>query len=40
MISAIAFLPIEDVATGLAELETLFADDEQPICAYFEANYI
>ena len=40
MIPAIAFLLAEDVVAGLELLEALFADDEQPLCAYFEANYI
>ena len=38
MISALAFLPIEGVVAGFELRETLFAGDEQALCAYVEAS--
>ena len=40
MLSSVAYLTIGEVAAGFGLLETLFADDAQAICAYFETNYI
>ena len=40
MIPALAFPPVDGFAAGFDHIETLFADGGQPLCAYFEANYI
>ena len=40
MISAIAFLPVEDAVAGVETIATLFENDEQDPLAYFERTYI
>ena len=39
MLSAPEFPPVEEVLAGFDHIATLFADDEQALCAYFETNY-
>ena len=40
MLSVLEFLPVGEVVAEFELLETLFAEDEQAPCAYFESNYI
>ena len=40
MISALAFLPVGEVAAGFELLDTLSAEEEKAICAFFETNYL
>ena len=40
MLSAIAFLPIEDAVAGFDMLDPLFENDEQDLLGYFERTYV
>ena len=40
MLSSVAFPQVGEVAAGFGRIETLFADDENALCAYFETNYV